>query len=837
MKKISNVIRPEPLSMAVRPRAAGKFIFLGDEKLYVRGATYGAFRPDADGNEFHNEAVIERDFALMAANGLTAVRIPHTTPPRSLLDIAKRHGLYVMVGLSAEQYAGYLIDTKGAPNIEELVRDKVRTVAGHPALLCYAIGNEIPASLVRWLGPDRVERYLERLYRVVKAEDPEGLVSYVNYPTTEYLQLSFLDLLCFNVYLEEQDRLEAYLPRLQNIAGDRPLIMSEVGLDSLRNGEEKQAAVLEWQVRSAFAAGCAGAIIFAWTDEWFMGGTETKEWLFGLTDRDRKPKPALASVRNAFGEVPFPLELPRPQVSVIVCTRNGSKTIRDCCEGISKLIYPNYEVIVVDDGSTDGTADILSDYGFRVIRTEHQGLSNARNAGLAAASGEIVAYIDDDAYPDPHWLNYLVASFMNTKHDGIGGPNIAPPGESVVADSVANAPGGPIHVLISDEEAEHIPGCNMAFRREALQAIGRFDPQFRVAGDDVDICWRFQQDGRSLGFSPAAMVWHHRRDSVRGYWKQQAGYGRAERLLQKKWPGKYNALGYPRWVGRIYHTGLSRPQASRRSQVFHGTWGKAPFQSIYDPGQDTLLSLAGTPEWYLLTLLLAGLSAMGAFWTPMILASPLFIFAIALTFIQALRGGKKARLPGASYPKTLRMKVRILTTCLHLLQPMARLWGRLSHDLFSRQRRRPKGFALPRQQVSSMWSEHGQAPEARLGAVEADLRSSSAVVWRGSESDDWDLEIRGGPLGSVRARMLVEDHGSSGQLILFRAWPRVGLGQLSLVVLIAILSLMAALSQAWLGSTVLSLVAVALALRMFGDCSLAMGSFLTVLERSGTAKE
>src|SRR5438876_8638405 len=306
----------------------------------------------------------------MRANGLNAVRIPHTMPPRSLLDAARRHGLWVMAGLSAEQYIGFLIDRKKTlSEIETLVRSKVRECAGHPALLCYALGNEIPASVARWLGRRTVEQYLERLYRAVKEEDPAGLVTYVNYPTTEYLQLPFLDLVCFNVYLESQSPFEAYLARLQNIAGDRPLIMSELGLDALRNGEGVQASSLDWQVRTAFAAGCAGVFVFSWTDEWYRHGHDVGDWAFGLTRTDRSPKPALDSVREAFAEVPYSAGVSWPRISVVVFPYHGARTIRDCLDGLEQLAYPDYEVIVVDDGSTDSTAAIACQYDYRPIRT------------------------------------------------------------------------------------------------------------------------------------------------------------------------------------------------------------------------------------------------------------------------------------------------------------------------------------------------------------------------------------------------------------------------------------------------------------------------------------
>src|SRR5207245_216925 len=111
---------------------------------------------------------------------------------------------------------------------------------------------------------------------------------------------------------------------------------------------------------------------------------------------------------------------PGSRVSVIVCPHHGARTLADCLEGVRRLAYPHYDVIVVDDGSTDQTAAIARRYDCRLIQTPHLGLASARNTGLAAATGEIVAYLDDDAFPDPHWLTYLAATFMSTAHAGVG---------------------------------------------------------------------------------------------------------------------------------------------------------------------------------------------------------------------------------------------------------------------------------------------------------------------------------------------------------------------------------------------------------------------------------
>src|SRR5437667_689396 len=812
-----------------RATVRGKFLFVGDQKLYVRGVTYGAFEPDADGRDYRDLGQTDRGFAQMAASGINAVRMPHTMPPRALLDVAQRHGLRVMVGLSAEQYVGYLIDRRGAPDVEALVAAKVHDCAGHPALLCYALGNEIAAPMARWLGPERVQSYLERLYRVVKREDPEGLVTYVNYPTTEYLELPFLDLVCFNVYLESQERLKAYLARLQNIAGDRPLVMSELGLDSIRNGEREQAHVLDWQVRTAFASGCAGAFIFAWTDEWSRHGNDVEDWAFGLTREDRSPKLALDAVREAFADVPFSSRLHWPRVSVVVCSYNGARTIGDCLDGLARLDYPDYEVIVVDDGSRDATAAIAHRYAPVLIQTPNRGLSHARNAGLAAATGEIVAYIDDDARPDPQWLRYLAATFMSTAHAGVGGPNIAPPGDGPIAECVARAPGGPVHVLLNDREAEHIPGCNMAFRKSCLEAIGGFDPQFRTAGDDVDVCWRLLARGWTLGFHPAALVWHHRRNSLRTYWRQQIGYGRAEAMLERKWPEKYNGPGHVRWAGRIYGLGLTRLLGWRPARIYHGVWGSAPFQSLYEPAPSVLAFLPQMPEWHLLTATLWAMAGLSLVYEPLKVAVPLAVAALLPPIAQATLSATRASFPEA--PRGIgRLKRQVVTAFLHLLQPLARLAGRLRAGLTPWRQRAKPGRAPLWPLTASVWSEQWIPLDQRLRALETRLRSEGACVLRGEEHDCWDLEVRAGILGAARVLAGAEDHAGGKQLLRLRWWPLVPVRGPVLALAFAALAGVAAHAHLWGAAVLLGLGAVLPALNIVEQCMAGMATIRRALQ-------
>jgi len=823
-----------------RPRVRGKFLFLGNNKFWVRGVTYGTFRPNTSGVEYPEADMLELDLQNIRANGFNAIRT-YTMPPRCFFDAASRHGLYVIVGLPWEQHVTFLEDKKQAREIEKRLFREVHTCAGHPAAMGYAIGNEIPASIVRWFGHRRVERFLERLYGVVKVADPEAIVTYVNYPTTEYLDLPFLDLVTFNVYLESEERLQAYLARLQTLAGDRPLIMSEIGLDSFRHGEEKQAHVLDWQLKKTFESGCAGAFIFSWTDEWNRGGADIENWAFGITTRDRRPKLALQTVRQALAQVPFPRELPWPKTSVIVCTYNGSRTLRNCLEALLYLDYPNFEVIVVDDGSIDSTSKIANSYGFRVIKTENQGLSAARNTGLKAATGEIVAYLDDDAYPDSHWLRYFAANFMKTKHVALGGPNILPPGDGTIAQCVAYSPGNPVHILLSDTEAEHIPGCNMAFRKSALEAIGGFDPDFRIAGDDVDVCWRLQQSGWTIGFIPGAMVWHHRRNSIRAYWKQQFNYGRAEALLEEKWPEKYNVLGHLTWAGRVYGKG-HRYKAWRRGRIYHGVWGSAPFQSIYQSPVGALESWLSMPEWYLAIMALAPICVLGFLWPPLFYALPLLALAVTAPVYQAISSASHVCLPAANRSRFNGFKLRSVIALFHLVQPLARLTGRLRSGL-TLWRNRSSTFFPPWPRNGAIWSENWRDPIERLRSLESALQKSVTHVRRGGEYDNWDLEVRPGLYGSARILMAVEEHGFGKQFTRFRVWPRCSFVELLPMVVFGSLSLGAAIQQAWAVSGIFGIIAIWFISLAFGGCGSAITAVLKEIrgmekdERDGKSQE
>ena len=310
-------------------RVSGKFFFAGEHKHFVKGVTYGPFPIGSHGAPFPEPATVDKDFALMGEAGINTVRV-FTVPPAWLLDAAQEAGLRVLVGLPWPQHVTFLDSPAIQADIREAVAAGVRACGRHPAVFAYLVGNEIPPDMIRWHGAEPVRRFLRGLVALVKDEHPEALVSYANFPSTEYLTVDFTDFVCFNVYLHDETAFRRYIARLHNLAVDQPLVLTEFGVDSIREGEQGQQRVLSWQVRTAFEAGVAGTCVFSWTDEWFTGGHLVEDWAFGLVDRKRQPKLALAEVERSYSG-PLPPPLPRyPRVSVVVCAYNAERTMDAC---------------------------------------------------------------------------------------------------------------------------------------------------------------------------------------------------------------------------------------------------------------------------------------------------------------------------------------------------------------------------------------------------------------------------------------------------------------------------------------------------------------------------
>jgi glycosyltransferase involved in cell wall biosynthesis len=764
------------MARSTSPRASvdGKFFRLGERRFFVKGAAYGPLAPPPGGEPsgFASPQQTVLDFAQLRALGANLIRV-YQAPPRWFLDLAAEHELQVLIGLGWNQHLCFLDSPAHRAAAIQAVRRAVGECAAHPAVFAFSIANEISPDIIRWSGARAAADFIDLLIQEAKRVDAQCLCTFTNYPPTEFLQPQGLDFLCFNVYLHHRRTFRNYLARLQMLADSKPLLLGEFGMDSLREGEAGKCAFLEWQIEELFRGGLAGAIVFGFTDDWWRGGQQVENWAMGLTTRQREPKDSFRTVERMFGLAPR-FALPRyPKVSVVVASYNGQRTLKACLDSLCRLDYPDYEIILVDDGSTDDTPRIASFYpNVRCFRHERNlGLSVARNTGIAAAAGEIVAFTDSDCRADQDWLYYLVGDLIRSEFVGIGGPNLPPPEDSPMAAVVMASPGGPAHVMLTDRQAEHIPGCNMAFYKWALAQIGGFDPIFRRAGDDVDLCWRLQQADFKIGFSPSAFVWHYRRPAIRDYLSQQHGYGEAEALLVRKHPECFSSLGGSIWRGRIYPTSrfglLLRPPI-----IYRGLFGSAGFQFLYASKPAVTLLLCTTLEYHVfLTLPLWVLSAIFPSLLPLALASLLVPVAVCAA------AGAQAPLPK---DKTRRWS-RPLTAMLFFFQPIVRGWARYQYRLVSRPlppAARPTfesiGLRDSGQNLGLVqyWAEE---PLDRLAFVAGLLRRLERQGWPNRADigwSDYDVEIYDTRWSKLQLTTVAEEHPGGKQLLRCRLRPR-----------------------------------------------------------------
>lgn len=797
------------IAVGGRLRVSGKAFVDDGGKVFLRGVSYGPFRPNSRAEPFPGDDRLSHDLEDIATRGFNTLRV-YDPPSDAMLETCERLGLRLIVGIPWTDHVDFLADH----DLEEAALNKVTEVASQLAdrrcVAALVVGNEIEKTLVRWMGPARVRAFIERLIDVGHAAAPEIPFTYATYPSTEYLLPRNADFLSVNVYLETPRAFDAYLRRLQHLAGDKPLLISEFGLDVAGHDESAQAGIQRWQRDLCLKVGVAGSIWFSYTDEWFRGGQEVTGWQFGLVSADRAPRPAAdlhPTLPTSLAEPDSP-----PRFSVVVCTRNGAATLRPCLESLQRLHYSNHEVILVDDGSTDATDEIARSFPFvRYLRQEPLGLSAARNVGAKAATGDIIAYTDDDCVIDPDWLLHLSHAFDSSEWVAAGGPNIPPAPRSRTEAVVAAAPGAPTHIMLNDVEAEHLPGCNLAIRRDALLSIGGFNPVFRAAGDDVDVCWRLREAGGRLRFAPGATVWHHRRNTVEAYLKQQRGYGHAEALLMKAHPERFGPLGGARWRGCIYGDAFSTVTL-REGTIHHGPQGNGLFQGVYSSGNGAVLAWMEGILWVLAAALLL---LSGVWW-----GSLAVVLASA-----ALAGWKQSRLPLPPFPLTWRD--RLLQGFLCWCQPIVRDWSRVTGAL--KLGARPRGSSTapeagdtapepPRKVaftlgLTTWWSADGRNRDDLLAAMQSRLDGQGAWFRKDEGWRRFDIEMDPHRDLSPALLTVTEYHRDGGRLtrvkLLARLTHKLIWAYGLLLVLAAGIALTPFPLQHWIGGTAIGLLLLA----------------------------
>ena len=217
-------------------------------------------------------------------------------------------------------------------------------------------------------------------------------------------------------------------------------------------------------------------------------------------------------------------------VSIVIPVYNGAHTIRACLDAILALDYPRekYEVIVVDNNSSDGTDAMVLEYGHVTLLYERsmQSAYAARNTGIRHASGEIVAFTDADCIARPNWLRDLVEPFQDPTVGGVGGEVLDSQCENLVSRFIqrhlpyrqCDGHGGRLLPALI--------GGNAAYRRQDLLDVGLFNTMFD--GSDIDLSWRLQlRTGKRICFVPEAIVHHVHRSSVKSlfWWQYRFGFG------------------------------------------------------------------------------------------------------------------------------------------------------------------------------------------------------------------------------------------------------------------------------------------------------------------------
>jgi hypothetical protein len=572
-----------------------------------------------------------RDLAAIRAGGFTVVSVPSLSARAA--EAAAGTGLRFLLRQDEEIWNGFVRLSRGdrrrlLRGASTRLRATVRQWGGSDALA--GVQLSIPQPSPEGRSGDRrlMRRAGNELALAARDEANELLVGWSDDWPGSCACPEEADFLTVGVGASTADDLADRLTECHARVGDRPLVVGGIAADR------------PWAMDVALERGAGGTLARAAQDV----DAAAAAALNGRTIRD------LAS--------------DWPTLTVVINAYNAEATLEECLAHCRSLDYPSLEVVVVDDGSTDRTPAIAeADGAVRLVSTAHVGLSAARNVGLREASGELVVYLDADAYPSPEWPWYIAhAALAAGDAGGSGGPNIPPPEDSASAKVVAQIPGGPVPQLRDGYRADHLPGCNMAFWRRVLEELDGFDPV--IAGsEDLELEWRLLEAGKTLAYHPAAFIWHHRRGGLRPYLRQQRNYGRGQAILERRCPERFPPGLRLKKATRLLRGGARQP----------GMAGPPSVRYLSLPQPDIpLLTIAHQWGMPVAALLLCtaplGLAKRRAA-AP---AATAGAYVSALFVIDALRAGVGRR----RSQRTVRFRTGVAV--LRVLRPLAFRWGHLN---------------------------------------------------------------------------------------------------------------------------------------------------------------
>jgi GT2 family glycosyltransferase len=245
------------------------------------------------------------------------------------------------------------------------------------------------------------------------------------------------------------------------------------------------------------------------------------------------------STDSSIGSVQQPPDSTLPFVTVILAARNDAEALHDCLTSLTRIRYPveKHEIMVVDNGSTDGSAEIIRRFPVTYLREPRAGVCWARNCGIEASRGEILAFTDPDCTVSTGWLRGLVQPFSASRVGCVAGGIVPYPPRTLPELHAARRRSHTQERPLSHPVRPYAMTPNVAIRRAVFEQIGLFDTKFPGGGwEDADLSWRLlEQTSFTIDYAPDAMVFHRYRDTYGQFFVQHYRYGFGLGVLARKY--------------------------------------------------------------------------------------------------------------------------------------------------------------------------------------------------------------------------------------------------------------------------------------------------------------